>query len=139
MLRRILHQSNGHSLTTGHISSHTDYNCLACTQGKFITRPSSLKVDSDTPQFLERIQGDICGPITPTSGPFRYFMVLLMHPLVGLMFALFLLGTLLMLVYLNKLSNSAHIFLIILLRLSVWIMLVNFLLQLFMTTACPWV
>ena len=37
MLRHILHQSNGHSLTTGHISSHTDYNCLACTQGKFIT------------------------------------------------------------------------------------------------------
>ena len=76
MLRRILHQSNGHSLTTGHISSHTDYNCLACTQGKFSTRPSSLKVDSDTPQFLERIQRDICGPIDPTSGPFRYFMVL---------------------------------------------------------------
>ena len=76
MLRHILHQSNGHSLTTGHISSHTDHNCLACTQGKFITRPSSLKVDSDTPQFLERIQGDICGPINPTSGPFRYFMVL---------------------------------------------------------------
>ena len=64
MLRCILHQSNGHSLTTGHISSQTDYNCLACTQGKFITRPSSLKVDSDTPQFL-----DICGP-------FRSFMVL---------------------------------------------------------------
>ena len=33
----ILHQSNDHSLTTGHISSHTNYNCLACTQGKFIT------------------------------------------------------------------------------------------------------
>ena len=76
MLRRILHQSNGHFLTTGHISSHTDYNCLACTQGKFIIRPSSLKVDSDTPQFVERIQGDICGPIDPTSGPFRYFVVL---------------------------------------------------------------
>ena len=76
MLKCILHQSNGHSLTPGHISSHTDYNCLTCTQGKFITRPSSLKVDSDTPQFLEHIQGDICGPIDPTSGPFRYFMVL---------------------------------------------------------------
>ena len=76
MLRRILHQSNGHSLTIGRISSHTDYNCLACTQGKFITRPFSLKVDSDTPQFLECIQGDICGPIDPTSGPFHYFMVL---------------------------------------------------------------
>ena len=76
MLRLILHQSNGHSLTTSHISSHTDYKCLACTQGKFITRPSSLKVDSNTPQFLERIQGDIYGPIDLTSGPFRYFMVL---------------------------------------------------------------
>ena len=76
MLRRILHQSNGHSLTNGHISSHNHYNCIACTQGKFITRPSSLKIDSDPPQFLERIQGDICGPIDPPSGPFRYFMVL---------------------------------------------------------------
>ena len=63
-------------MTTGHISSDTDYNCLACTQGKFITRPYSLKIDSDTPQFLERIQGNICGPIGPTSGPFHYFMVL---------------------------------------------------------------
>ena len=34
------------------------------------------KVDSDPPQFLEHIQGDICGPIDPPSGPFRYFMVL---------------------------------------------------------------
>ena len=76
MLRRILHQSNGNSLTNGHISSNNHYNCIACTQGKFITRPSSLKIDSNPPQFLERIQGDICGPIDPPSGPFRYFMVL---------------------------------------------------------------
>ena len=27
--------------------------------------------------FLERIQGDICGPIHPPCGPFRYFMVLI--------------------------------------------------------------
>ena len=26
--------------------------------------------------FLQRIQGDICGPIHPYCGPFRYFMVL---------------------------------------------------------------
>ena len=76
MLRRILRQSNGHSLTNDYISSHNHYNCIACTQGKFITRPSSLKVDYDPPQFLERIQGDICGPINPPSGPFHYFMVL---------------------------------------------------------------
>ena len=29
------------------------------------------------PAFLERIQGDICGPIHPPSGPFHYFMVLI--------------------------------------------------------------
>ena len=29
------------------------------------------------PQFLERIHGDICGPIHPSSGSFRYFMVLI--------------------------------------------------------------
>ena len=139
MLRRILHQSNGHSLTTGHISSHIDYNYLARTQGKFITRPSSLKFDYVTPQFLEHIQGDICGPINSTSGPFHYFMVLVDASTRCLMFSFFLLGTLLMLVYLNKLSNSTHIFLIILLKLFVWIMLVNFLLQLFMNIACPWV
>ena len=75
---------------------------------------------------------------TQLVDPFVTLWFLLMHPLVGLMFAFFLLGTLLMLVYLHKLSNSAHIFLVILLRLSVWIMLVNFLLQLFMTIACPW-
>ena len=31
----------------------------------------------ESPSFLERIQGDICGPISPLSGPFRYFMVLI--------------------------------------------------------------
>jgi IS30 family transposase len=27
--------------------------------------------------FLKRIKGDICGPIQPLYGPFRYFMVLI--------------------------------------------------------------
>ena len=27
--------------------------------------------------FLERIQGDICGPIHPPCGPFKYFLVLI--------------------------------------------------------------
>ena len=139
MLRRILHQSNGHYLTTGHISSHTDYNCLACTQGKFITRPSSLKVDSDTPQFLERIQGDICGPIDPTSGPFRYFMVLVDASTSWSHVCLLSTRNLAYARLLAQIIKLRAHFLIILLRLSVWIMLVNFLLQLFMTIACPWV
>ena len=32
---------------------------------------------SESLAFLEHIQGDICGPIHPPSGPFRYFMVLI--------------------------------------------------------------
>ena len=35
-----------------------------------------MKVNIESPQFLERIHGDICGPIHPSSGSFRYFMVL---------------------------------------------------------------
>ena len=32
---------------------------------------------SESPVFSERIHGDICGPIHPPCGPFRYFMVLI--------------------------------------------------------------
>ena len=51
---------------------------------------------------------------TQLVDPFVTLWFLLMHPLVDFMFAFFLLGTLLMLIYLHKLSNSAHIFMIIL-------------------------
>jgi hypothetical protein len=51
--------------------------CTACAKGKLITRPSILKIRDESPVFLQRIQGDICGSIQPLSGPFRYFMVLI--------------------------------------------------------------
>ena len=38
---------------------------------------SPAKIRHESLAFLERIQGDICGPIHPPSGPFRYFMVLI--------------------------------------------------------------
>ena len=38
---------------------------------------SPTKVITESPRFLERVQGDICGPIDPPSGPFKYFMVLI--------------------------------------------------------------
>jgi hypothetical protein len=44
---------------------------------KLILRPSPLKIHTKPLKFLERIQGDICGPIQPISGPFNYFMVLI--------------------------------------------------------------
>jgi hypothetical protein len=45
--------------------------------GKLIVRPSYLKIKVEPLQFLERILGDICGPIYPSTGPFMYFMVLI--------------------------------------------------------------
>jgi hypothetical protein len=54
-----------------------DFCCTTCATGKLIVRPSYLKIRAEPLKFLERIQGDICGPIQPSSGPFRYFMVLI--------------------------------------------------------------
>jgi hypothetical protein len=51
--------------------------CTSCATGKLILRPSYLKIKAEPLQFLERIQGDICGPIHPSTGQFRYFMVLI--------------------------------------------------------------
>jgi hypothetical protein len=45
--------------------------------GKLILRTSPLKIHAETLRFLKRIQGDICGPIQPLYGHFRYFMVLI--------------------------------------------------------------
>jgi hypothetical protein len=45
--------------------------------GMLILCPSLLKIHAKTLRFLERIQGDVCGPIQPLCGPFRYFMVLI--------------------------------------------------------------
>jgi hypothetical protein len=44
--------------------------------GKLILGPSPLKIHTESLKFLEFIQGDICGPIHPLCGHFRYFMVL---------------------------------------------------------------
>jgi hypothetical protein len=40
-----------------------------------IIRLSKNKIENESPLFLERIQGDICGLFL--RGPFRYFMVLI--------------------------------------------------------------
>ena len=77
MMRRIVQNSNGHPLTSRQILVTNGYTCAACSKGKLIIRPSFTKVTFESPAFLEHIQEDICGPIHPPSGPFRYFMVLI--------------------------------------------------------------
>ena len=54
-----------------------EFSCNPCSQGKLIVRPSFNKIMFESPVFLERIHGDICGPIYPSCGSFHYFMVLI--------------------------------------------------------------
>src|ERR1041385_3117026 len=77
MMRRIIKGSVGHNIATKDFPNPEDYMCTACAEGKLILRPSTWKVKDESPIFLQRIQGDICGPIKPLSGPFKYFMVLI--------------------------------------------------------------
>ena len=77
MMRCIVQNYNGNPLTSRQILVTDGYTCAACSKGKLIIRLSFTNVTFESPAFLERIQGDICGPIHPPSGHFRYFMVLI--------------------------------------------------------------
>ena len=77
MMHCIINNSFGHPLKNQKILMPNDYNCVACSQGKLIIKPSFDQVEYESPAFLEHTQGNICEPIHPPSGPFRYFMVLI--------------------------------------------------------------
>ena len=76
-MMKIIGNSIGHNLNEAKFPQSSEFICTACATGKLILRPSYLKINTEPLNFLERIQGDICGPIQPLSGPFRYFMVLI--------------------------------------------------------------
>ena len=67
-MRRIIENSYGHPLKNQKILLSTNFSCAACSQ---------VKVEIESSIFLERIQGDICGLIIPSCGPFHYFIVLI--------------------------------------------------------------
>ena len=75
MMRHIINNSFRHFLKNRNIMMPNYYNCIVCSQGKSIIRPSFIKVEYESPTFLECIQSDICGPIHQPNGPFCYFMV----------------------------------------------------------------
>jgi len=77
MMCQIIDNSHGHPLKNQKILLPSDYPCAACSQGKLVIKLSPYKVIVESPSFLQRIQGDICGLIHPPCGPFRYFMVLI--------------------------------------------------------------
>jgi len=80
MMQKIVENSCGHSLKSQKLLQSNDFSCTACSHGKLIIRPSLEKIRNESISFLERIQGDICGPIHLSCGSFRYFMVLIDAP-----------------------------------------------------------
>ena len=64
-------------MPSSRIPSVNKFICESYAKGQLIVRPSRTKVGIESLIFLERIHGDICGPIHPASGPFRYFIVLI--------------------------------------------------------------
>ena len=77
MMRRIIEHSHGHLLKNQKIILPNEYPCAICSQAKLIVRLSFSKVTFESPIFLKRIYGDICGPIHSSCGHFRYFMVII--------------------------------------------------------------
>ena len=63
MMCRIIEHSHGHPLKNQKILLPNKYSCATCSQGKLIVKPSFTKVIFESPVFLERIHGDICGSI----------------------------------------------------------------------------
>jgi hypothetical protein len=76
-MQKIIRNCTGHDLKYAKYPKSNDFVCTSCAMGKLILRPSLLKIHVEPLRFLERIQGDICGPIQPLCGPFTYFMVLI--------------------------------------------------------------
>ena len=74
MLRRMIPLLEGHPFCARD-AKHMG-RCSTRAQGKFSIRASQWKLPSELPPPLERLQGDLCSPITPPSGPFQYFFVL---------------------------------------------------------------
>ena len=74
MMRKMIPILTGHDLCTS--DAERVEECAACIQGKLIRQPSRWKLPTEMPAALYRLHGDWCGPITPQSGQFKYFFVL---------------------------------------------------------------
>ena len=68
MMRKIISNSVGHTLSDAKFLQSSDFMCTACATGKLILRPSYLKIHAEPLKFLKRIQGDICGHFLGYSG-----------------------------------------------------------------------
>jgi hypothetical protein len=76
-MRKIIGNCTGHDLKYAKFLKSNDFVCTSCAMGNLLLWPSPLKIHAEPLKFLERIHGDICGPIQLLCEPFRYFMVLI--------------------------------------------------------------
>jgi hypothetical protein len=76
-MSKIIGNSSGHNLNSVKFPKSLDFMCTTCGTRKLILRLFLIKIKVEPLKFLERIQGEICGPIKPLPGPFRYFMFLI--------------------------------------------------------------
>jgi hypothetical protein len=77
MMKKIIGNCIGHDLKAAKFPKSNDFVYTPCVVGKLILWPSPLKIHAEPIKFIEHIQGDICDPIQPLCGPFRYFMVVI--------------------------------------------------------------
>jgi hypothetical protein len=64
MVGKIIGNCIGHDLKDAKFPKSNDFVCNSCAIGKLILRPSPFKIHAEPLKFLERVQGDICGPHT---------------------------------------------------------------------------
>jgi hypothetical protein len=86
MMKKIIGNFIGHDMKNAKFSQNKDFCCTACATGKLILRPSYLKIQAELLKFIERIQKDICDPIQPLWGPFKYFKTRLLDGLTCLFY-----------------------------------------------------
>jgi Reverse transcriptase (RNA-dependent DNA polymerase)/GAG-pre-integrase domain/Zinc knuckle len=76
MIKMIEKQSmKGIPFTIDHLKQFKNLNipCIPCTTAKLIRKPYHTSIHKNC-RFMSRLHIDICGPIHPPSGPYRYFM-----------------------------------------------------------------
>ena len=71
MMRRISLSTKGHNFQVLNLV-RVMKPCEFCALEKFVSRPHKWKLPHELPVMFQRIKGDICGPIDPPCGPFRY-------------------------------------------------------------------
>ena len=67
MMRKIIENSCGHSLKNQKILQSKDITCVACSQGKLITRPSPVKVGTESLSFFRKNTWGYMWTYTPSQ------------------------------------------------------------------------